>query len=132
MGFHEISHPADLELEIWADDLVTLFKAAAYGMASSIALEIDQSKKEIKEIEIKALDLESLLVRFLTELLFWIDIENQGFDKLDILISDLCLRGTVETGLIVRMKAEIKAVTWHNLKIQVDEKGYRVRIVFDL
>lgn len=131
-GFLELSHVADTELAVWADNLSNLFRMAAMGMASIVGMELEDSKPDLREIELCAIDNESLLVRFLDELLFWIEVEGSGFLDLDIEVLDLRLFGSIKIAPVTSIRKEIKAVTWHNIQIQQGDQGYNVRIVFDI
>ena len=132
-GFREHAHTADWELEVWAPDLPALFEQAARGMYALSGLGLQDGPPQERSIIQHAGDAESLLVHFLTELL-WVEQDQQlGFDHFAIriedayyLYADLCGAG------ILRLENEIKAVTYHNLSIQTSSLGFQVSIVFDV
>ena len=132
-GFQEKSHTADWEIEAWAVDMEGLFKQTAEGMASLSGLEIGgATNEELRYIELTARDEETLLVRFLSELLYWVENENVGFKVRRIAFHRRHLRAEIEVGPILKIDKIIKAVTWHDLVIRKSEGVFSVSIVFDV
>lgn len=131
-GFREHAHTADWELEVWAPDLPSLLEQAARGMyaLSGVVLHGDVITRTL---ELEASDMESLLVRFLSELL-WLEQDQQlGFDHFMLSVQDnFCLSAHLEGATIISMDKEIKAVTYHNLAVQDTPSGLSVVIVFDV
>jgi SHS2 domain-containing protein len=132
-GFREHAHTADWELEVWAPDLPALLEQAARGMYALSGLHLQIGSPQVSSIAIHAADAESLLVRFLTELL-WIEQEQHlGFDNFSIQVEDnYDLRAEMHGSAILSLDKEIKAVTYHNLAVQTTSQGLRVNIVFDV
>jgi len=132
-GFRENAHTADWELEVWAPDLATLLEQAARGMYSLSGMQLVAGESQERSIALHAVDAESLLVRFLTELL-WVEQEEKlGFDGFAITVEDQCdLRAELRGSTIASLDKEIKAVTYHNLAVQTTPQGLRVNIVFDV
>ena len=132
-GFREHAHTADWELEVWAPDLPTLLEQAARGMYALSGLRLQVGSPQVSSIALHAEDAESLLVRFLTELL-WVEQEQHlGFDDFSIQVDNDCdLRSELRGSTILSLDKEIKAVTYHNLAIQTTSQGLHVNIVFDV
>lgn len=132
-GFREITHIADWELEVWAPDLPTLLEQAARGMYALSGLRLQAGLSHSHSIAIQAADAESLLVRFLTELL-WVEQERGlGFDDFSLQVSNDCiLHAELRGSKILSLEKEIKAVTYHNLAVQATPEGLHVNIVFDV
>lgn len=134
-GYREIEHTADWQLEVWAPDLPTLFSLAAEGMLALANVRIESSQQVNRKLHLKAGDLESLLVSFLSELLYLGEAQGLGFGRTDIVIlpgQPVELRANLLGGQILEQAKEIKAVTYHNLEIRQVDGLYRVRIVFDV
>jgi SHS2 domain-containing protein len=132
IGYREIEHTADWELHVWAPDLLSLLEAAAEGMYRLSHTELAPDPRKTREFELLFSDRESLLVDFLSELLFIGEDENIAFDgyELDFDGSRLKVRAS---GAPIREQAkEIKAVTYHRLQIRESERGLEVNIVFDV
>ena len=78
-GFREHAHTADWELEVWAPDLPTLLEQAARGMYALSGMRLQPGSPKESSISLHAADAESLLVRFLTELLWVEQDQHAGF-----------------------------------------------------
>lgn len=132
-GFQEIEHTADTALRVWAPDLPTLFEEAARGMHSLTGTLLDGKNRISHAVVLKAQELESLLVMFLEEILFYSESENIGFDQYTIEIKQKFILSAQLVGAKIRDKRkEIKAVTFHNMEITETIFGYEVVIVFDV
>lgn len=131
-GYREIEHTADWALEVWGSDRESLFRQAALGMYHLSGTRLEEAPRETKVIELEADDSESLLVSFLTELLFLGEQEGIGFDSFDLDFRENSLRATVKGSLISSQDKEIKAVTYHHINIQEGIRGFEVTIVFDV
>jgi SHS2 domain-containing protein len=131
-GYREIDHTADWELQVWAPDVSGLFQQAALGMLALAHTKISESERDAREMALTAYDQESLLVTFLTELIFITEQEGIGFDRIDVSVLANTLVAHLEGGPIVSQAKDIKAVTFHNLEIRETQDGYRVNIVLDV
>lgn len=131
-GYRERAHTADWELEVWAPDLPGLFEQAARGMFALTGVQLQPAPRRTWRLELEAIDAESLLVRFLEELLYLQNMEGLVFDVFHLGIQEWSLQADLEGAPLARLDKEIKAVTFHNLKIRTGERGLEVRIVFDV
>ena len=131
-GFIERSHTADWELEVWAPDLPALFEQAARGMYMLAGLRLQEGPYVKRRLELQANDDEILLVQFLDELLYLQSVEGIAFGKFQLQITGNELKAELEGAPVASLDKEIKAVTYHNIKIQAGPRGLEVRIVFDV
>jgi SHS2 domain-containing protein len=131
-GFEEIEHTADWALHVWAPDQSILFSQSAVGMYWLMQTSLQAEPRVTRAIDLEGGDHESLLVSFLSELLYIGEMEGLGFDRLDVKITGPRLHAQVEGAPIAEIKKEIKAVTYHNLAILSTSRGYEVTIVFDV
>jgi len=132
MGFQEIPHTADWALRVWADDLAGLLAESARGMNALAGLVIIQDSRLKRKIDFEGVDGESLLVAFLSELVYALEQEGLAFDQFDLRITGHKLAAEMAGGKIGSVARIIKAVTWHNLKIERTTRGLEVEIVFDV
>ena len=132
MGFEEVSHTADWSVRVWAPDVPSLFAESARAMNSLSGTVIDNSPRLERMFETEAPDAESLLVAFLSELVYYQEQENLAFDSFEIEIRSKKLRVSMEGTKIGSVDKAIKAVTYHNLKIEKTEDGFQTTIVFDV
>jgi len=131
-GFRELEHTADWQLEVWAPDLPGLFAQAALGMYELSGVHLDSANRVSEELELESHDHESLLVEFLHELLYLGESRGLAFDEFNIKIEDAKLSAQVSGAAIAVQNKEIKAVTYHDLKIRESPRGLEAKIVFDV
>jgi SHS2 domain-containing protein len=132
MGFEEISHTADWSARVWAPDVPSLFAEAARAMNTLAGTVIGEDPRLKRTFESEGPDSESLLVAFLSELVYYQEQENLAFDVFEVQVKSGRLKAEMEGGQIVSSDKAIKAVTYHNLKIEKSARGYEVVIVFDV
>ncbi len=132
MGYEEIPHTADWSIRVWADDLAGLLTESARGMYWLAGTEVGKGPRVKKTYETEEPDGESLLVAFLSELVYYTEQENLGFDDFDIQINNGRLRVEMGGAPLKSFDKAIKAVTWHNLNITKTARGLEVEIVFDV
>ncbi len=131
--FIEIQHPADWAIQATANSPESLFKFCAEGMFSLLKVEPEQKSQEIKiQIELNAVDLESLLVAFLSEILFYYETEEMIFPEMNLSIEQNKLSGILTGRKIAAPGEEIKAVTYHQMRIEQSPQGLSVIVVFDV
>lgn len=133
-----IEHTADVGLKVNGTTLKELFENAASGMFYIVAHKKSSSNKH-KKIQIKkeVEDFEELLVDWLSELLYIFDSQKILFSNFKIL--ELNNSGVIGEAFGEKidpskntLQTEIKAVTFHGLKIEEDKNGFSCKIIFDV
>ncbi|MEE4262302.1 MAG: archease [Desulfobacteraceae bacterium] len=134
IAFEEIEHTADRALKIYGRNLAELLLNAARGLNSLMKADgIINSTPVTKSIELKAMDPESLLVEWLSELAYWAEAEMLVFSKYDLQsISPKQVRALVHGKRATKLESQIKAVTYHNLEIVETDTGLAATVVFDV
>jgi len=132
MGFEEISHTADWSARVWAEDLPSLFAESARAMNTLAGTVTGQGPRVKRMFESEGLDAESLLVAFLSELVYYQEQENLVFDTFELKVDAQRLKVEMEGAQSASSEKAIKAVTYHNLKIEETERGLETIIVFDV
>ena len=132
MGFEDIPHTADWSIHVWADNLEGLLTESARGMNWLAGVELAHEPRVAKTFETEGPDSESLLVAFLSELVYYAEQENTGFDHFEITIKNDRLKVEMEGAPLKSLSKAIKAVTWHKLEIKETARGLEVEIVFDV
>lgn len=132
MGFEEISHTADWSVRVWAPDLPALFVEAALAMNSLAGVKSGTGERIMRTFETQAPDPEGLLVAFLSELVYYQEQENLMFDIFDLRMGGGWLKVQMEGTEAASVDKAIKAVTYHNLKIERTTDGVETTIVFDV
>lgn len=134
MRYEEIDHTADVGIRAYGSSLNELFANAAEGMFSLI-VDLD-GVKAIGEVEVRleAEDVVTLLVRWLSELLYLHETQRYLFRLFKVEVRDGSLRATAAGETIDKSRHElrlaIKAVTRHGLT--VDPKKGIAQVIFDI
>lgn len=131
-GFQEIEHTADWEIKVWAPDLISLLVSAAQGMYQLSITLLAEGPRLVRDFEICYDDQESLLVDFLSELLFLGEQQGVAFDDYLFELRDKAIKVQARGAPIDYQAKEIKAVTYHGMKVLEKEGGLEVNIVFDV
>ncbi len=133
-AFEEIEHTADRALRIYGSDLPELLLNAAAGMNSLLGQETDTTIGQGKKsVALEAMDAESLLVEWLSELAYWAETELLIFHKFDLhSVSPTHVKATIHGSRVAQLEKHIKAVTYHNLEIIQTDKGLTATVVFDV
>jgi SHS2 domain-containing protein len=135
--FEVIEHTADIGIIAYGTDIKQVFANAALGLFNLMA-DLDNLKEGVKrDIELSAEDIEVLLVQWLNELIYISEVEHVIFKRFEIIeLSNTRLKATcfgekIKAGQH-RLKREIKAATYHMLKLNKENGSYQVRIIFDI
>jgi len=130
-----LEHKADLKIKVFGKTKEELFENAVIGMqrAANYTPTKQPTTKQLK-IKIKSVDLLSLLVDFLSEVLYLIETEKLVFEKVEF---EKFTEKEIEANLIgkplKRMGVHIKGVTYHDLDIGQKKDGtWRATILFDI
>jgi protein archease len=133
-GFKEILHTADVALRIWATDFNALMIWAARGLNNILFDDVLCPPFNIeKRLIIEAFDKESLLVEWLSELVFWAESDRIFFQDIDILtLTDQRMVVVLAGRSVPSLKTVVKAVTYHNLTIECTGRGFETVVVLDV
>ena len=131
-GYRELPHTADWELEIWAPDIGTLFEQAARGMYHLCQAKLYSHPRLTHWIELIIIEPEILLIDFLTELIFLTESEGLAFDEFNLKFEGDRFIADVTGAKLESLSKEIKAVTYHNIKIRETGSELKANIVFDV
>ena len=134
---HMIDHTADIGIAVQADDMPMLFERAAWGMFHIIAELSNVEPADATEVSVQAPDREALLVRWLSELNFIHQTENTVFSRFEVSACDNThLAATAWEQPILpgrcNIRTEIKAVTFHQLRIRRRKALWEARVLFDV
>lgn len=129
----ELGHTADVGVRASAATLPDLFACVAYAMFGLMAT-AGPDRRFHYPISITAPDQESLLVDWLSELLYLHEITGAVFDHITIdELSAQSLKAHVAGDLpLQRPGVQIKAVTYHQLAIRQTSDGWMAEVFFDV
>jgi len=130
-------HTADLGLEVYGTDEGDLFRNAAHALFDILTDRGRVRGREEREIAVEGADREELLVNFLREVLSLYNSESWLLKECTIRDRGDChLRATVTGEPFDRsrhtMDREIKAVTYHRVRIDRTARGLTGRVVCDV
>ena len=135
--FEILEHTADVGIVAHGASLEEIFANAAAGMFALMAEPDDVRPLEERRIDVEGRDREGLLVRWLTELLYYVDAEEMLFSRFVVEeISGRRLRARARGERIDRERHRlhfgVKAVTRHMLEVVEEDGGYRAQVLFDI
>ena len=133
-----LDHTADMAIEVYGKDLKSLFQNSAIAlfdvMASSLETAHRSEPQEFK-IRVEAVNQEELLVRWLGELLSLSDWKRIVFQEFGVQeLSERSIRALArgKPRRDYKILTEIKAVTYHELKIKKENGRYTAQIILDV
>ena len=137
LPYEVFDHTADIGLHAYGSTLPELFVNAAAGMESLMVAPEQVEPRISSEVSAEGRDLVALLVAWLNELIFLFDTEYLLLKEFSIDdFSGTRIQATVsgEPYDAARhdLSSAIKAVTWHEAKVESDAEGYRARVIFDI
>ena len=135
-NYELIEHTADVGIRVKGKDLKELFTNAALAMFDIMSEKRAQAGKT-QEISInqQADNLDELFVNWLNELLSLSAVKELIFSDFEIARLD---KNSLEAILIGsdiachRINTEIKAATYHELKIEQTDSGWQAEVIFDV
>ena len=128
-----LEHKADLKIRAFGKTKEELFENAMIGMFEGARYE-DEGKKIKKEIKVSSQDLLSLLVDFLSEILYLSEVNHQVYYQIQFKkFTDKNIEGILLGKKLKRIGVVIKGVTYHDLDIhQKKDKTWEATILFDI
>ena len=134
VAFEEIEHTADRALRICGSNLAEFLLNAARGMTSLMTTrQTPCAEHHEKSVALEAMDTETLLVDWLSELAYWAESEMLVFHEFKIeSVSPTHLRARMYGTRLKQLEKHIKAVTYHNLEIVQTGNGLTATVVFDV
>lgn len=136
-----VDHTADIAFDVDADKLNELFIASAHAWRESISDDCNLNENNEKLIKLDEDSLEVLLVSFLSELNYLFQSESWAMNSIHSIQiikekNNWHLRARILGSNFNRnqmqLKAEIKAITYHQMEIKEQHGKFSTRIVFDI
>jgi SHS2 domain-containing protein len=130
-------HTADLGLRVRAADLNMLFAEAAQALFSAIVDDL-ATVIAVQEIEVilSDSDREYLLFDWLKELLYRFDAEHFLFSRFTVNVTNDGLTGVAWGEPLDRRRHalahEVKAITYHGLKVEPTADGWLAEVIVDI
>ncbi|MCD6365395.1 MAG: archease [Planctomycetes bacterium] len=135
--FSTFEHTADIGLAASGDTLAELFEALAEGLCDVICSRDSALAAQSRNIEVQAEDVGALTVDFLEKVLWVIQVEH-------LVVSDVHVDSACRTSVAAEVLCEpydserheiltdVKAVTYHQLKVAREGRRWIGRVVLDI
>jgi SHS2 domain-containing protein len=135
--YEYFDHTADLGLRIRAPDLDTLFVEAAQALFGVIIEDLG-SVKESRRVDVRLAgdEREFLLFDWLKELLYRFDVEHLLFSRFEVHLKDGELTaiawGEPLDPSRHELLHEVKAITYHGLRVEQTAHGWLAEVIVDI
>lgn len=135
--FEWFDHTADLGLRVRAHDLPTLFIEAARGLFAAMVENPDAIRcVEKKSIQLTADAIDYLMFDWLQELVFLFDTQHLLLGDWQVDVQNGRLRAVVQGEVWDPARHvlahEVKAVTYHGLKVEQQSDGWLAEVILDI
>ena len=135
--YEELDHTADVQLRIFGADERELFANAAFALADKTVDLSAVHGRQAVEVEASGADIEETLVNFLSELLYrynaghFISRECRITELSPTRVRSVCTGEPFDASRH-EARAEIKAVTFHDVRITHTADGLEVTLTCDV
>ncbi|MGA2030899.1 MAG: archease [Thermoguttaceae bacterium] len=135
--FETFEHTADVGLRIRAADLDGLFADAGRGLFSLIVANPEEvSAIEELPVALEGAESDALLHDWLAELLYLSQVRRLLFSQFDVHVRSDRLEAKIRGQRIDphrhRLDLEVKAITWHGLKVERTADGWLAEVIVDI
>jgi SHS2 domain-containing protein len=135
--YETFEHTADVGLRVRAPDLDTLFHDAALGLFALIVEPRPTGGSAGPfAVEITGERLDFLLFDWLAELLYVFDSERVVLDRFEVHVAEGRVRGAAERFPLdagsYRRLHEVKAITYHGLRVEDTHDGWLAEVIVDI
>lgn len=144
-GYEFLPHTADIMIKSWGKSLEEAFSEVAKALFEIITDTGSVAPSMEINLEVCGHDLENLLYRWLEELLYYHDAQNIVFGQFhidcvkEVIINNerqYCLYGKALGEKFDKNKHEsrtvVKAVTYHQMRIWIENNLYYLTVVVDI
>ena len=132
MTYHCIDHTADIGIRVVSEDIRGLFEEAALALIDIMGARSSEGRDCVR-ISLEGLDQIDVLVRWLQEILYRVEVEDLRISYVEVLEVNPKGLTALVTGINIptELSEEIKAVTYHNLQILEVDNHVETTIIFD-
>ncbi len=139
-GFEIIYRAGDVRMRVWGKTIKDLFRHALNGMASYLKPEVfalvrKEGAAVKQKIKVEAVDLNSLLIEFLSGVIADADVHNAIFTSVTFKkFGENFLEGVINGARVDGFDKDIKAISYQevNVRKNQDTGMYETILVFDV
>jgi SHS2 domain-containing protein len=130
-------HTADLGIRVRANELKPLFEEAATALFGAIVDDLGSVRPEREfNFDIAGVERDYLLFDWLKELLYLFDAEHVLLSKFQVDVNDNGLKAKawgepIDTARHV-LSHEVKAITYHELRVEREGDGWLAEVIVDI
>lgn len=131
--FEFLEHTADIKIRVRGKSLNELFENAVTAFSHYIAYGKKIPSKKINLIKLDGSDIESLLSKFLDELIFLVDSEGFLPSSAEVSLEGLSLQAKVHGDSVKNQKInQVKAATYAEMYVKKTAKEWEAQFVLDV
>jgi SHS2 domain-containing protein len=135
--YETFDHTADLGLRVRAPDLNTLCAEAAQALFSTIVEDLATVEPRQRfDVQLSGEATDFLLFDWLKELLYYWDSEHVLFGRFEVQVTATGLTGAAWGERLDRarheMLHEVKAITYHGLRVEQTADGWLAEVIVDI
>jgi SHS2 domain-containing protein len=135
--YETFDHTADIGLRIAAPTLEELLAEAGRGFSSLIVANLESVRPvEERTVNVSGVEPDYLLFDWLNELVYLLDREHLVFSRFEIALADGGLTAVCHGEWLDhtrhQLEHEVKAVTYHDLKVEQVEAGWVAEVILDI
>jgi SHS2 domain-containing protein len=135
MKYNFLKHTADIKFQAFGKNLEKVFENSALALKESVCGKIKIKNKQNKKIKISGKDFESLLYKFLEEIIYLLDGENFMISKIkNLKIKDMKLTAEIfgDIASDYNFTNKVKAVTYNEMFIKKEKEKWVSQVVLDV
>ncbi len=135
--YETFEHTADLGLRVRADSINELFEEAACGLFSMMVTNLDDVRRlQERTYRVEGHAVDYLMFDWLNELLFTFESERLLLVEFKVAQDASGLTATALGEPMDldrhRMEHEVKAITYHGLRVEQDSNGWFAELIVDI
>jgi SHS2 domain-containing protein len=134
-NYEILEHKADLKIRAFGKNKKELFLNMLLAMEDSMRPEVKRPEERIKrKVAINSLDFPALLVDFLSEVLYLIQVNKEVYNDIKFAkFANTKLEAKLIGQKVEKFEEDIKAVTYHGLDVRQKEDGnWEATVLFDV
>jgi SHS2 domain-containing protein len=130
-----LKHTADIKFQAFGKNVEEVFKNSALALKEIICGKIKVKSNYKKKIKISGKDFESLLYKFLEEIIYLLDGENFLISKIENLeVKNMRLTAEIlgDKTANYNFTNKVKAVTYNDMFVKKEKKTWNSQVVIDV
>lgn len=135
MKYKFLKHTADIKFQAFGENIEKVFENSALALKESICGKIKIKSSLSKKIKISGKDYESLLYKFLEEIIYFLEANNFIISEVkNLKIKDMKLNAEIlgDKSKSYNFTNSVKAVTYNEMFIKEEGKKWIAQVVLDV